>query len=42
MTSTGEYQTHLIFGDGIYSSIRTERVFKVVEMNMGVAAPACT
>ena len=46
MTSTGEYQTHLILGDGIYSRIRTERVFKagfkVMEMNMGVAAPACT
>ena len=29
MTSTGEYQIHLILGDGIYSRIRTERVFKV-------------
>ena len=29
MTSTGEHQIHLILGDGIYSRIRTERVFKV-------------
>ena len=28
MTSTGEYQIHLILGDSIYSRIRTERVFK--------------
>ena len=28
MTSTGENQIHLILGDGIYSRIRTERVFK--------------
>ena len=28
MTSTGEHQIHLILGDGVYSRIRTERVFK--------------
>ena len=28
MTSPGEHQIHLILGDGIYSRIRTERVFK--------------
>ena len=28
MTSTGEHHIHLILGDGIYSRIRTERVFK--------------
>ena len=28
MTSSGEHQIHLILGDGIYSRIRTERVFK--------------
>jgi len=28
MTSTGEHQIHLNLGDGIYSRIRTERVFK--------------
>ena len=53
MTPSGEHQIHLILGDGIYSRIRMERVFKrktrragwrwcMVEMNMGVAAPACT
>ena len=28
MTSSGEHQIHLILGDGIYSRIKTERVFK--------------
>ena len=28
MTSTEEHQIHLILGDGIYSRISTERVFK--------------
>ena len=29
MTPTGEHQIHLTLGDGIYSRIRTGRVFKV-------------
>ena len=28
VTSTGEHQVQLILGDGIYSKIKTERVFK--------------
>ena len=28
MTSTGEHQIQLILGDGVYSRMRTERVFK--------------
>ena len=28
MTSTGEHQVQLILGHGIYSKIKTERVFK--------------
>ena len=28
MTPSGEHQIHLFIGDGIYSRIRTERVFK--------------